>query len=87
MPQPGLIPSTACHSNSASKYTDFSVILRNSNTIYGQKSKNTEEKRAPEGVASITTSGGVKRTTEKLHKIQKIFYMCTDDRKVQLEAM
>ena len=59
---------------SASKYTDFPVILRNSNTIYGQKSKNTEEKRTREGVASITTSWGFKRATEKLRKIRKICY-------------
>ena len=56
---------------SASKYTDFPVNIRNSNTIYGQKSKNTEEKRAREGVASITTSWGFKRATEKLRKIRK----------------
>jgi hypothetical protein len=53
----------------ASNSTDLPVILRNSNTIYGEKLKNTEEKRAREGVASITTSGGFKRATEKLRKI------------------
>ena len=51
--------------------------LRNSNTIYGQKTKNTEEKRAREGVASITTSGGFKRATEML---REFCGMCTDDR-------
>ena len=43
-------------------------FLRNSNTIYGKKLKNTEEKHARDGVASITTSGGFKRATEKLRK-------------------
>jgi hypothetical protein len=44
---------------SASKYTDFSVYLRKSHSIYG------EDKSAQEGVASITTNGQVRVSTGK----------------------
>ena len=37
----------------------FRLFPWNLNTIYGENSKNTGEKRAKEGVASITTNGGV----------------------------
>ena len=36
--------------------TDVPVFSWNLNTIYGENSKNTGEKRAKEGVASITTN-------------------------------
>ena len=61
---------------SASKYTDFSVFLRKSHSIYGEKSKNTEGKSAEEGAASIATNGKVR---VKPRKIRGKFPLDTDD--------
>ena len=64
--------------------TDLSVFLRILGTNYGQKVKNTD---APEGVASITVSGGLERYTEKSRKIRRLRSLPTDCCKVDLEVL
>ena len=48
--------------------------------------KNTDAKSAPEGVASITVSGGLERYTEKSRKIRRLRSLPTDCCKVDLEV-
>ena len=66
--------------------TDLSVFLRILRTNYGQKVNNTDAKSAPEGVASITVSGGVERYTEISRKIRRLRSLPTDCCKVDLEV-
>ena len=72
---PGPVPPTS---------TDLSGFLRILRTNYGQKVKNTD---APEGVASITVSGGFERYTEISRKIRRLRSLPTDCCKVDLEVL
>ena len=67
--------------------TDLSVFLRILRTNYGQKVKNTDAKNAPEGVASITVSGGLERYTEISRKIRRLRSLPTGCCKVDLEVL
>ena len=49
--------------------------------------KNTDAKSAPEGVASITVSGGIERYTEISRKIRRLRSLPTDCCKVDLEVL
>ena len=49
--------------------------------------KNTDAKSAPEGVASITVSGGLERYTEISRKIRRLRSLPTDCCKVDLEVL
>ena len=66
--------------------TDLSVFLRILRTNYGQKVKNTDAKSAPEGVASITVSGGLECYTEISRKIRRLRSLPTDCCKVDLNC-
>ena len=48
--------------------------------------KNTDTMSAPEGVASITVSGGLEHYTEISRKIQRLRSLPTDCCKVNLEV-
>ena len=49
--------------------------------------KNTDAKSAPEGVASITVSGGLERYTEISRKIRRLRSLPTDCCNVDLEVL
>ena len=49
--------------------------------------KNTDAKSAPEGMASITVSGGLEHYTEISRKIQRLLSLPTDCCNVNLEVL
>ena len=67
--------------------TDLSVFLRILRTNYEQKVKNTDAKSAPEGVASVTVSGGLERYTELSRKIRRLRSLPTGCCKVDLKVL